>query len=83
MQDEKLSPILFNLFKKKISEMSFNNETLLSLLDCYIWGIGNYASEIWETSKGNSKNIEKLHIKFCKQMLGVKRCASNIATDFD
>ena len=39
--------------------MSFNNETLLSLLDCYIWGIGNYASEIWETSKGNSKKYRK------------------------
>ena len=52
-----------------ISNMSFNNETLLSLFDCYSGGIVNYVSEIWGTHKENT--VEKLHLEFCKQMLGV------------
>ena len=66
---EQAREALFAL-KKNISDMSFNNETLLSLFDCYIGGIFSYASEIWGTHKGN--NIEKPHLEFCKQMLGVK-----------
>ena len=57
--------------------MSFDNETLLSLFNCYIGGIVNYASEIWGIHKKN--NVEKLHLEFCKQFLGVKRCTSNMA----
>ena len=33
--------------KKNISNMSFNNETLLSLFYCFIGGRVIYASEIW------------------------------------
>ena len=57
--------------------MSFNNETQLSLFDCYIGGIVYYASDIWGNHKWN--NVEKLHFEFCKQMLSVKRCTSNVA----
>ena len=39
-----------------ISNMTFNNETLLSLFDCYIGGIVNNVSEIWGTYKEN--NVE-------------------------
>ena len=55
-----------------ISNMTFNNETLLSLFDCYIGCIVNNVSEIWGSHKEN--NVEKLHLEFCKQMLGVIRC---------
>jgi hypothetical protein len=56
--------------------MSLNIETLLSLFDCYIGGIANYASEIWGTQKGN--NVEKVHTDFCNQILGVKKHTSNV-----
>ena len=54
---EQARKALFAL-KKNIRDMSFNNETLLSLFDCYIGGIVNYASEIWGIHKGN--NVEKM-----------------------
>lgn len=64
-------------FRKNIRGMILNHETLLSLFDCYVGGIINYASEIWGSHKGN--NVEKLHLDFCKQTLGVKRSSFNAA----
>lgn len=66
-------------FWKNIRGMILNHETLLSLFDCYVGGIINYASEIWGSHKGN--NVEKLHLDFCKQTLGVKRSSFNAAVD--
>ena len=59
--------------KKNISNMSYNNEMLLSLFYCYIGGRVNYASEIWVAAhKGN--NVEKLHLEFVNKIMvnGVK-----------
>ena len=57
---EQARKALFAL-KNNISDMSFNNETLLSLFDCLIGDIVNPG----ELTKG--KIVEKLHLEFCKQ----------------
>jgi hypothetical protein len=43
--------------------------TELYLFDTYISPIINYGCEIWGSSK--SPNIERVHLKYCKQLLGV------------
>ena len=46
------------------------------LFDTYISSMLNYASEVWGVDKG--VNIEKLHLDFCKRLLGVKKSTCNI-----
>lgn len=57
--------------------MFFNHNTLLSLFDCFVGSVINYASEVWGSLK--APNIEKLHLNFCKYILGVKRSTCNVA----
>jgi hypothetical protein len=59
-----------------IRSMNLNKETVLSLFDCYVGSIFNYGSEVWGASKGI--NIEKVHMDFCKRLLGVKRTTNNV-----
>ena len=58
--------------------MCLNHTTRLFLFDCYISCVINYASEIWETQKGQI--LENLHLDFCKKLLCVKRttCSSAV-----
>ena len=67
------------LHLKEISEI--NHTSRLSLFDCYIGGVVNYASEIWGTQK--EQNVENLHLDFSKQLLDVKRstCSSAVYTE--
>ena len=58
---EKGRKALFAL-KRNIRNMCLNHTTQLSLFDCYIGGVVNYASEIWGTQKG--QNVENLHLIF-------------------
>ena len=48
--------------KRNIRNMCLNHTTQLSLFDCYVGGVVNYASEIWGTQKG--QNVENLHLIF-------------------
>lgn len=50
--------------------MFFNHNTLLSLFDCFVGSVINYASEVWGSLK--APNIEKLHLDFCKHILELK-----------
>jgi hypothetical protein len=52
---------------------------LCQLFDSFVGSIHvlNYASEIW--GYGKSKEIEKVHLKFCKKILNVKIRTSNAA----
>jgi hypothetical protein len=59
-----------------IRNMHLNKETVLSLFDCYVCSIFNYGSEVWGAHKGI--NIEKIHMDFCKRLLGVKRTTCNV-----
>jgi hypothetical protein len=61
---------LFTLYKN-CKDMYLNHETMLSLFDCYVGNICNYASEIWGNHTGG--NIEKNHLDFCKKLMGVKK----------
>ena len=56
--------------KRKCNNMNFNYNTLLSLFDTYVASIALYGCEIWGLHK--APDLEKVHIDFCKSILGVK-----------
>ena len=53
----------------------FNIETMLSVFDTYINSILSYGSEVWGFHSGH--DFEKVHIQFCKRLLGVKKGTCN------
>jgi len=57
----------------KFTDISIEHS--LSLFDKLITPILNYASEVWGFN--NSKRLETIHLKFCKQLLGVKLQTQN------
>ena len=59
----------------KLKDFNFNMETKCSVFDTYIGSILGYAAEIWGFHKG--LDIEKLHVMFCKNILGVKKSTCN------
>ena len=61
--------------KRKCNEMNFNHLTMLSLFDTYVASIAHYGCEVW--GNHNAPDLEKVHLKFCKSILGVKRSTSN------
>ena len=50
-------------------------KTLCQLFDAFVGSILNYASEIWGFTK--SKEIERIHLKFCTRMLQVRLNSCN------
>jgi hypothetical protein len=81
----------FNVTEKTLSEQGrkaclalysntkghcLNQETRLSLFDCYVNSILSYASEVWGANKG--LNIEKVHLEYCRQLLGVKKSTNKV-----
>ena len=56
--------------------MYLNVETSLLLFDMYIGSILQYASEIWGLHHGDC--LEKVHLDFCKRLLGVKKSSCNV-----
>ena len=47
------------------------------VFDSFVSSILNYGCEIWGYTK--SKELERIHLKFCKQLLGVKTSTCNMA----
>ena len=47
----------------------------LSLFDKLVTPILNYGSEVWGFCKANQ--IERVHLQFCKNLLGVKQSTQN------
>ncbi len=47
----------------------------ITLFDKLISPILNYSAEIWGFFQANK--IERVHLQFCKRLLGVKRCTQN------
>ena len=66
---------LFALYKN-VKNMYLNVETSLLLFDMYIGSILQYASEIWGLHHGDC--LEKVHLDFCKRLLGVKKSSCNV-----
>ena len=66
------------IFKLNIYLYNFTNITprhRLELFDKFVTPILNYGSEVW--SFGQVKQIERIHMLFCKQLLGVKTATQN------
>ena len=63
--------VLFN----NTSQFDLSPKTLCQLFDAFVGSILNYACETWGYSK--SKDIERIHLKFCKRILNVKLTTSN------
>ncbi|XP_052255506.1 uncharacterized protein LOC127861165 [Dreissena polymorpha] len=61
------------LYKCKMYDLK--PKTLCQLFDAFVGSILNYASEIWGFTK--SKEIERIHLKFCKRMLQVRLNSCN------
>ena len=59
-----------NLFMYKLKEYCLSPGILCELFDAFVSSILNYDCEVWGFSK--SKDIEKIHLKFLKLLLGVK-----------
>ena len=53
----------------------FNVETQLHVFDTYVCSILNYGAEVWGFHK--APDIEKIHLNFCKRLLGVKKSTAN------
>ena len=52
-----------------------NIETMLQVFDTYVSSILNYGCEIWGFNM--AKDVEKVHMDFCKRILKVKKCTPN------
>ena len=57
--------------------MVFHLEYYVNYLMLFLSSILNYGCEVWEFSK--SKDIEKIHLKFLKLILGVTKSTSSMA----
>ena len=64
---------LLSLFDK----VSFDVRTKLKLFDTMVVPILLYGSEVWGVY--DFKNVDKLHIRFCKNILGVRQQTPNMA----
>ena len=60
-----------------IKKYQIKPDIALSLFDSFVVPILNYASPIWVFYK--SKDLELVHLKFCKLILGVRSSTSNVA----
>ena len=67
--------------KSKVSSLYLNVFTYLNLFDTYISSILCYGCEIWGFHK--APNIEKIQLDFCKNILGVKQCTTNVMVYFE
>ena len=59
----------------KCNMLDLKPSILCQLFDAFVGSILNYSSEIWGFSK--SKEIERVHLKFCKRILKVRLNACN------
>ena len=57
---------------KKARKLSLSVDVQLHLFDSIVLPVALYGSEVWGFK--NVEIIEKLHLQFCKMILGVKKC---------
>ena len=62
--------------RANITDMSLNHCTMFSLFDTYVSSILNYGCEVWGSHRAH--DIEKVHLDFCKNILGVTRRTNNV-----
>ena len=66
-----------NVFLYKIKNYCISPKILCQLFDAFVGSILSYSCEVWGFNK--CKNIEKIHLKFLKLLLGVKKSTSSMA----
>lgn len=64
-----------NILLMKVRTYNLKPKTMCQLFDAFVGSILSYGSEVWGFSK--SKEIERIHLKFCKRILKVKLSTSN------
>jgi len=64
---------IMNKYLQKFTSISVAHR--LDLFEKLILPVLNYASEVWVFIQGNA--IERIHLQFCKKILGVKRTTQN------
>ena len=65
-----------NVLTNNIKKFELCPKSSLQLFDAFVASILNYSCEVWGITK--SKEIERIHLKFCKYILGVKIRSSNV-----
>ena len=64
-----------NILLSKLRAFKLQPKTTCQLFDAFVGSILSYGCETWGFSK--SKEIERIHLKFCKRILNVKSSTSN------
>ena len=64
-----------NTLLANVKTYEFKPKTLCQLFDSFVGSVISYGCEVWGYSK--SKDLERLHLKFLKRVLGVKLSTSN------
>ena len=59
-----------NVLFCKCDDFDLSPKTLCQLFDAFVTPILNYSCEVWGYTK--SKELERIHLKFCKRLLRVK-----------
>ena len=72
---DQASKALFSMLKSTNRFVNLNPGTTMDVFDKLITPVLCYAAEVWGFHAG--PDIERLHLKFSKQVLGVKRCTQN------
>ena len=65
-----------NVLLSNTRKYTLKPRTVCQLFDAFVGSTLNYACEIWGFSK--SKEIERIHLKFCKYLLNVKTSTCNM-----
>ena len=66
---------VFTLYKRINTFKNLKTSVCIDLFDKFISPILNYSSEVWDFHK--AKEIEQVHLNFCKGLLHVKRTTQN------
>lgn len=66
-----------NILLNNIKQYELSPSISLQLFDAFVGSILNYACPVWGFTK--SKELERVHLKYCKTILGVKLSTSNVS----
>lgn len=66
-----------NVLFQNVKKLQVNPKLSLQLFDTFVGSTLSYASPVWGFSK--SKDIERIHLRYCKMILGVSQKACNAA----
>ena len=66
-----------NILFQNVKKLEINPATTMQLFDAFVGSIINYACPVWGFSR--SKDLESVHLKFCKMVLGVRQNSCNDA----